>query len=114
MTPERTCAYRECKRPLKGKQLRFCSGRCRAMEWDAQHQRIRPKKYEGPICWCGKPAKWEEDGKPKCGNHHNARRREKEQWRNVLKEMQGNFSPEEAQAILWKAVRHRDSGGVLV
>lgn len=53
--------------------------------------------WDGPRCWCGKPAKFADGDRPKCGNHAMHHRAEKERWRKVLKEIKQNFTVEEAR-----------------
>lgn len=83
------CARKDCQRPAKGKSA-YCSGSCRAK---ASHERLYQRKkpasdWTGPSCWCGKPAKFKDGDRPKCGNHALGHRAEKERWRKLFKQLQ--------------------------
>lgn len=63
--------------------------------------------WTGPRCYCGKPGRYPENGRPKCGHHNLTRRAEKERWRKVLKEIQNNLTLEEARECVRMAVANK-------
>jgi hypothetical protein len=86
-----------CGRQAKGKG-RYCSDSCRAK---ASHKRnyvkVKPRPpYSGPVCWCGDPAKFEDSGRPKCGNHALGHRSERDRWRKLVKELRLDYGTVEA------------------
>lgn len=60
--------------------------------------------WTGARCWCGRPAKFEDHGRPKCGNHALGHRAEKERWRKVIKDLQTHFTTEEARECVRLAI----------
>lgn len=98
------CANDGCSKAAVGKS-RYCSDSCRAKASHARNYvKVRASKYDGPRCWCGRPARYPENGKPKCGNHNLARRAEKARWRRLLKELQDHFTIEEARECVRLAI----------
>lgn len=97
------CAGPKCKRPAKGKG-RYCSDSCRAKASHARNfRRVNPTQYMpwyGPLCWCGRPGRYPENGRPKCGNHNLTRRADKERWRKVFRELQAKFTLEQLKELI--------------
>jgi hypothetical protein len=83
------CLREGCTSLSTGKS-RYCSDSCRAKASHARlYKRVKPvQSWTGPRCWCGKPAKFEDHGRPKCGNHALGHRADKERWRRLTQEMQ--------------------------
>lgn len=101
------CSRAGCVNPTKGKG-RYCSDSCRAKASHTRNfKRITPKPYDGPKCWCGKPGRFEDNGRPKCGNHAVQRRAQKDRWRKIFKEMQSQLTIEEARECVRLAVTNK-------
>ena len=122
----RTCPYggKGCKgefTPKRATQL-YCSANCRYQHWILAHPRISakprkavkpavaPKAWTGPLCFCGRPGRYTENGAPKCGNHAFARRYAVEKRNRLIREILGCFTTEliasrrsDIRAILFEA-----------
>lgn len=95
------CAHTGCVKPSKEASA-YCSPSCRAKASHAR--RYQPKKTivippGTPLCWCGRKATGEENGRPKCGNHHVARRAHKATMRAIFRKLEAQYSVEELRVL---------------
>ena len=97
------CARTGCGRLSVGRG-RYCSDSCRAKASHARNYvRVKPpkpSKWDGPLCWCGRPGRYPESGRPKCGNHNGGRRAEKAKWRKLFRQLQDKYTIEEVRRFL--------------
>lgn len=98
------CGAPGCIKAAKGKG-RYCSDSCRAKASHARNYvRVKPKAqapaWDGPACWCGKPARFVDGGRPKCGNHATQRRTENERWRKIFRQLRDGFTIEQVREML--------------
>lgn len=96
------CARKGCKSESRGKG-RFCSDSCRAKASHARNfvrvKESKPSRWNGPVCWCGRPGRFEEAGGSRCGNHASQRRAEKDRWRKLFRELQSRFTLEQLREM---------------